>query len=193
MKPLLNWQKSISVDEDIGGTVYNTCEYCGGEKVFEKGESDYGDNTHQYVKCSLCGWSGSREIIYKSDYYRKSYFSRSLLLEFSHKKRVIDKLKIELSSMNSIIFYKLEDGYAAQINKFFHLVKSNQLEQLFDIQIDWEAKEVTFHFDEESFMFDFLTSMKILRFLGLTNYDLKKDYDLLQKFVIKTKKIGEKE
>jgi hypothetical protein len=36
MKPLLNWQKVISVDEDIGGTVFNVCEYCGGEKVFEK-------------------------------------------------------------------------------------------------------------------------------------------------------------
>jgi len=191
MKPLLNWQKSIFVDEDIGGTAYNVCEYCGGKKVFEKGDSDYGDNTHQYIQCSLCGWRGSREIIYKSDDYRKSYFNSSILMKFTKKKRATDKLKIELSSMKSIIFSRLEDGYAVQINNFFHLLKTDQFEELIDIKINWKQKEISFHFDKESYIFNFATSMKILRFLDLINYDLQKDYEFLQKFVIKTQETGE--
>jgi hypothetical protein len=187
MKPLLNWQKSIYVDEDIGGSCQNVCEYCGGEKIFEKGDNDYGDNTHQYVTCSLCGWRGSREIIYKSDYYRKSYFSRSILMKFSQKKNeiVIDKLNIKVSLMENLIIYKLKNGYTAQINKFFDFVKSNQFGQLSDLKIDWELKKVTFNFDEKNFIFDFSTSMKILKFLELINYDLEKDHDFLIKYVIK--------
>jgi hypothetical protein len=174
MKPLLNWQKSIYVDEDIGGSCQNVCEYCGGEKIFEKGDSDYGDNTHQYVTCSLCGWRGSREIIYKSDYYRKSYFSSSILMEFlqDNNQKILDKLEIKLVSMKELVCYKLENGYSVKILNFFK--NPEIIKRLYYVKIDWDSKSVTFNFDEKEFIFDFSTSMKILKFLDLNKKEIIK-------------------
>jgi hypothetical protein len=108
-------------------------------------------------------------------------------MKFSQKKNeiVIDKLNIKVSLMENLIIYKLKNGYTAQINKFFDFVKSNQFGQLSDLKIDWELKKITFNFDEKNFIFDFSTSMKILKFLELINYDLEKDHDFLIKYVIK--------
>ncbi|TQV63291.1 MAG: hypothetical protein FNT15_04250 [Sulfurovum sp.] len=63
-KNLFVWKSSVSVKRDIGGTNFNICHHCGGEKKFVKGYQDYDSTTEQHINCKLCGWEGYRLIRY---------------------------------------------------------------------------------------------------------------------------------
>jgi len=112
MKPyLLNWQTTITVDKDIGGSMFDTCPYCGGKKEYEKGMDDYGDNTHQCITCTFCGWYGSRKIKYSSDRWANSVsttYVKSVLLESKQidMEEVVDTYTLKIAMFKYLIFYK---------------------------------------------------------------------------------------
>jgi len=129
------WQSMEYVDRDIGGTFFDTCPHCGGEKEYSKGDDDYGDNTEQYVSCNLCGWRGYRRIKYQR--YEKepsTIYKKSILFElkenepkyhtilkqyFPYKLKTIESFYIDWK--NKQVLFKLftvDDKYTIEILDF---------------------------------------------------------------------------
>jgi hypothetical protein len=180
-KPLLNWREYRYVDRDIGGRAFKTCPYCEGKKEFRSGIFDDYDDTDQRVTCTLCGWKGSRTIRYR-DYGCSTSFSQSFLIKFDTEKN--NKI-IEKESFNKFIVMKLENGkYRLFYKGKLHINK--EMEELQDIEIEWEKGEVKFNFLRDLKEFKPITlsleeANLLLKFLELLNYDLVDDYEMITK------------
>jgi hypothetical protein len=113
------WKSSQYSDRDIGGTFFDTCPHCGGEKEYSKGDDDYGDTTEQYVSCNLCGWRGYRRIKYQR--YEKEPST-------IYKKSILFELKED------------EPKYHTILKQYFPY----ELKTIESFYIDWKNKQVLF-------------------------------------------------
>ncbi len=178
---LLNWRASQSSSSDIGGMMFDECPYCGGKKEFRRGMDDGGDNTEQYINCTICGWRGYRSIKYSSDPWSSecsTSYSHSILLNFylgdEIEDEIIDAYKLSDEKGNEFLFIALED------NNYKLLFNDEQeVERLESIEIDWSKKKVKFSFDYLTIDLTFNEANTILKYLDLLNYDLIEDYDMI--------------